>query len=335
MVSAAFFDKRTVLVKGEESAAIIKIDLSKWNSEGEKSEQSEQKAMSNLNGMKCDNFKQRPIAVMIAEDEEARPLSGISSADLVIEMPVVTGSITRMMALFVCEEPKEIGSIRSARHDFIALARGYDAILAHWGGSHLALRELEKRTLDNLDALPNYFDVFYRKKWVSAPHNGFTSMRRMLYGAQNLKYRLVSNFSGYTFIQREEGDKRGGKLKIEYRHPYDIEYEYNPATNSYYRWRGGREEIDRLTQLQIGVKNVAVLRTKSRQIEDGYNDVDVIGSGEAMVYRNGEEIKGFWTKKSESDVLRFIDENKQEIAFIPGAIWIEIIESDTAVAYKP
>ena len=117
---------------------------------------------------------------MIAGDEEARSLSGISFADIVVEMPVVTGSITRMLAIFVCEDPGEIGSVRSARHDFIPLAQGFDAILAHWGGSRLALGELNEKIMDNLDALPNYYEPFYRKVGVLAPHDGFTSRERML-----------------------------------------------------------------------------------------------------------------------------------------------------------
>ena len=141
---------------------------------------------------------------MIAGDEDARPLSGISFADIVVEMPVVTGSITRMLAIFVCEDPGEIGSVRSARHDFIPLAQGFDAILAHWGGSRLALGELNEKIMDNLDALPNYYETFYRKVGVLAPHDGFTSMERMVNASESLGYRMTTNFEGYSFLQKQQ-----------------------------------------------------------------------------------------------------------------------------------
>lgn len=284
----------------------------------------------------CATPERRPIAVMIAEDQEARPLSGIAFADIVIEMPVVTGSITRMMAIFTCEDPEEIGSIRSARHDFIPLAQGYDAIFAHWGGSQFALDELLRGKIDNLDAMPNYFDAFYRKKGVPAPHNGFTSTARILNAAEKLGYRLTAKFEGYKLINPKTPMANGqlSKLEINYRHPYNVWYEYSPATNSYLRWRGGEKEIDALTTEQVETKNVVVMRAKSRQIGEGYNDVDVLGTGEAVVYRNAEEIKGSWAKKAAEDALKFFDMRGEEIAFAPGKIWIEVVEPSTIVNYE-
>ena len=65
-------------------------------------------------------------------DPEARPLSGIGQADVIIEMPVTPNSVTRFMAVYQCQTPKEIGSVRSAREDFIPLAAGFNTIYAHW-----------------------------------------------------------------------------------------------------------------------------------------------------------------------------------------------------------
>jgi hypothetical protein len=279
---------------------------------------------------------------MLAEDREARPLSAVGMADLVIEMPVVTGSITRMLAFFTCEDPEEIGSVRSARHDFIPLAQGYDAIFVYWGGSHIALEELKKGKLDILDALPNYFDTFYRKDGVPAPHDGFTSMSRMLSAAEKLGYRTASKFAGYKFdvnsnftVSSDEvlGRMTGQKLEINYRYPYNVRYDYDAKTNSYLRWRGDSKEIDALNGEQVEVKNVAVMRAKSRQIGGGYNDVDTLGAGEAFIYRNGNEIKGIWQKKAEEDALRFFDEAGEEILFTPGKIWIEVVEPNTQITY--
>ena len=307
----------------------------------------------------CHNRERRPIAVMIAEDAEARPLFGIGLADIVIEMPVVTGSITRMMAIFVCEDPVEVGSVRSARHDFIPLALGYDAILAHWGGSHLALDEINKGVIDNLDAMPNYFETFYRKRGISAPHDGFTSMERMLNAAEKLGYRLTSEFEGYKFLAnqnfRPEGtrlaptqvgaakfapssDGASGRmtrsLEVGYKYPYNVRYEYDPTTNAYVRWRGGFRELDALNGEQVETKNVVVMRAVSRQIGGGYNDVDILGEGKAVVYRNGEALSGVWKKKSAKGMLRFYDENGEEISFVSGKIWIEVVEPSTVVVYK-
>ncbi len=297
---------------------------------------------SPITGLKCENYNRRPIAAMLAMDPITRPLSGIGAADLVIEMPVITGSITRLMAVYVCEEPEEIGSLRSSRHDFIPLAMGLDAIYAHWGGSHYALDKLNIGIMDNIDALKNPYNAFWQKSGIPMPHNGFTSMARLLNAAEKLGYRLTNKFEGYPHdkfsIPNSQFSKNSkGELTIGYGGSYRVFYEYNPETNSYLRWRNGIEETDELTGEQVEVQNVVIMRAVSRMIEPpDYNDVDIEGAGTAVVYRNGEEIKGIWKKqgKYQPTKLYFLDEKGKEIKFVPGKIWIEIVEPYQEVKWE-
>src|SRR5437867_1914787 len=99
------------------------------------------KKPSSIAGLDCDNSQRRPIAVMLESDIEGRPLTSIGQADLVIEMPVTPNGITRFMVVFQCQNPKEIGAIRSAREDFIPLATSFQSLYAHWGGEHGSLDE--------------------------------------------------------------------------------------------------------------------------------------------------------------------------------------------------
>jgi len=295
-----------------------------------------------ITGLVCENYNRRPIAVMLAMDPVTRPLSGIGAADLVIEMPVITGSITRLMAVYVCEDPKEIGSLRSARHDYIPLAMGLDAIYAHWGGSHYALDKLNAGIMDNIDALKNPYNAYWQKSGISMPHNGFSSMERLVNAAEKLGYRLINKFEGYPHdkfsIPNSQFSKNSkGELTIGYGGSYRVFYEYDSKTNSYLRWRGGREEIDELTGKQVEVQNVVIMRAVSRMIEPpDYNDVDVEGAGTAVVYRNGEEINGAWKKEGryQSTKLYFFDSKGKEIKFVPGKIWIEIVEPYQEVKWE-
>jgi len=122
----------------DDNTANIDVDNNKNNIKKEDSSI----PLNDITGIRCKNGDKRPYAIMLAADKAARPLSGVSEADVVVEMPVITDGITRYMAVFKCEEPKEIGSIRSARHDFITLAKSFDAIYAHWGGSYFAWKNL-------------------------------------------------------------------------------------------------------------------------------------------------------------------------------------------------
>lgn len=283
---------------------------------------------SPLNGLVCEHATARPIAVTLSGDKEARPLSGIGQADLVIEMPAVTGSITRYLAFFACNQVSEIGSVRSARHDHLPLAMGYGAILAHWGGSHFALEKLNANIMDNINALYLEGSVFYRKLGLYAPHNGFTSYERLQKYATGKNFNLTSTFEGNKFWDQENPTAGKGRLTIGYPGQFKVEYEYSSETNSYLRFKGGTRELDKNTNSQVAAKNVVVMFAASRQIEGQYNDMDIEGQGKAVIYQNGKEIKGRWSKdKSQlTSKLYFYTEDNQEIKFVPGQIWIQVVE---------
>lgn len=289
-----------------------------------------------LSGKRCENNNARPFAVMLAEDIAARPLSGIAAADLVVEMPVVKDSITRIMALYACEEPEAIGSVRSARDDFIPLAAGFDAIYAHWGGSSFALKELNGGVLDNLDALINPHNVFYRKKGVLAPHNGFTSYDRLLETASILGYRLETSFEGYP-REKEVADSPDGPttLSIGYPKPFDVSYIYSKEKGEYLRWRGSKPEIDALDGSQVAAEVLIVMKTNTRQLNADYNDVNVTGEGDALIFQNGRVVTARWRKAEfplESKLM-FLDDEGGEIPFVAGNIWLHITDTYTPILW--
>ncbi|MDD5589669.1 MAG: DUF3048 domain-containing protein [Candidatus Portnoybacteria bacterium] len=294
---------------------------------------------SPLSGLVCKNADRRPIAVMLSGDAVTRPLSGIGEADMVFEMAVTEGGITRLMAIFVCNEPTRLGSVRSARHDFIPLALGLDAVYAHWGGSHFALDKLKTGIIDNLDALPNPFNAFYRQSGIAAPHNGFTSTTRILAAIEKMDWRQETNFSGYPHLSNEEISSHGSEkmiLTVNYPSPFKVSYEYDPVVNSYFRYRDNLKEIDKNTGKQVEAKNVIIMRALSQPLEDQYNDVQVEGEGKAEFYLNGRFETGKWVKdrKDQKSKLFFYNEKDKEIKFVPGAVWIQIVGPEAKVGWQ-
>ena len=83
----------------------------------------------------------RPYAVVINNIKAALPHHGVSQADMIYEI-LAEGGITRCLAIFTdLADVEKLGSIRSARTYFIDLAKAYDAILVHAGGSGYAYDE--------------------------------------------------------------------------------------------------------------------------------------------------------------------------------------------------
>lgn len=308
---------------------------------------------SPISGLVCaipENKDRRPIAVMLAADKRVRPLSGIEEADIVYEMPVITNMITRLMAVFVCNSPREIGSIRSARHDYLTLAKGLDAVLAHWGGSHFALDMLKnKKTVPDLDAMKSGGGAFYRKAGISAPDNGFASYDGLYAEAAAKGYRMENQFSGFPHRNESPIDKRGsnGTLTVGFPGVFRVTYDYDAASNTYLRNWNGNADTDRATGKRIAPKNVVVVFAASRQIEGQYNDVDIEGSGLMYAYMEGREFKGTWEKSKDDCVLdndlvcvsssrmKFIKDNGQEIEFVPGQIWVEVLEPGQVLRWTP
>ena len=69
------------------------------------------------------------------------------------------------------------------------------------------------------------------------------------------------------------------------------------------------------------------MKTSSRVLNQDYISVNVTGEGEAVIYQNGIRTAGEWKKDpiQLSAKLYFYDGNGQEIKFVPGKIWVEIV----------
>ena len=80
---------------------------------------------------------QRPVAIMVDNDQRALPHFGISDCDVMYELMNSTANnrITRLMCLFKdWGSIEKVGSIRSIRPTNILLGQEWDAVLCHDGG---------------------------------------------------------------------------------------------------------------------------------------------------------------------------------------------------------
>jgi hypothetical protein len=309
--------------------------------------------VSPISGISCDNWNRRPIAVMQPADVPARPAAGFSDADMVIEMPVITATITRLMGVYVCGNPEELGSMRSARHDFVHLAKGLDAIFVHWGRSDIPEFKdlLNNGIIDNMncnnDAGKSAQQYCFRKEGMSrGVDSGYAKFAKLLEGAKDFGYRLENKFKGYPHQGEAPLDQRpkGGHLRVAFAGPFAVEYDYDRESNSYLRTWGNEPDTDRNNGKRHAPKNVVVMIAKSDQIEGQYNNVqlgdpwyDSADSGDAYYYLNGKQYRGTW-KKDKSDIaskLFFYDETGAEVKFVPGQIWVEILEPGQTLKWEP
>ena len=320
--------------------------------------------VSPISGLPCENWNRRPLAVMQPGDVTARPAAGFSEADMVIEMPVITSSVTRLMAVYICNTPPEVGSMRSARHDFIHLAKGLGAIFISWGRSEshsesdpvgLAKGILDRGEVENINCNGDAGKsanacgdnpCFRKEGMARGVDSGYSNPEKFLTCAKEFGYSLENKFSGYRHIAEAalESRPQGGHLRVAFAGPFAAEYDYDRGTNSYLRTWGNVPDVDRNNKNRNAPKNVIVVMAKSDQIEGQYNNVqlgdpwyDQTDSGDAFYYMNGQQYRGTW-KKDKSDIaskLAFFDESGNEVAFVPGQMWVEVLEPGQTLKWEP
>jgi hypothetical protein len=307
----------------------------------ENDEKEEEVPVGTLSGLPCEYYDRRPIAVMLAGDPINRPVSGFAKADMVFELPVLTSGVTRLAAVYQCGQPEDIGSVRSARHDYLFLVTGVDAILAHWGGSYHALNRIRAGEFQTISALANPHNAFFRKHHLPAPYNGFTTYERLWNALEQLGHRTTTEFEGYEFKDdaSEEERPEGGRLTIHWPGQFRVHYEYDPETNRYRRFWGGTLQVDGEDNSTVVAPSVvAIMRAQNRMAPGpgGYNDVAVEGEGALELYQDGQRITGTWHKdpRHKSDPVHFLDEEGNPIVLTRGQVWIMAVDPSISVTWE-
>ena len=296
---------------------------------------------SGLSGRECEDPDRRPIAAMLAGDPINRPMSGFSQADMVWELPVLVSNVTRLMAVYQCGHPTDIGSVRSARHDYLFLAAGIDAILSHWGGSYHALNRVTAGEFQTLNALVNPSGAFFRKNHLPAPYNGFTTYENLWTALQEAGYRTETEFKGYDFKDDAPVDERpaGGTLSVGWPGSFRVHYEYDPETNRYVRYWAGTRQVDAENDEVVAPSAVVVIRATNEFADGpgGYNDVGIQGTGTGTLFQDGGSTNITWSKSAVKfeDPMRFKDaETGREVTFTRGQVWIMTPSEDIPVTWE-
>ncbi len=352
VVAALIIGGSVYLVKKSRSGKVKQIDIN-GNKSAESSGPKNTGPVSPISGVSCADWNRRPFAVMQPSDTSARPLAGLSDADMVVEMPAVYGNITRLMSVYVCGNPEKIGSVRSSRHDYIPIAAGLDAIYVHWGGSHFALDKLKEGIIDDMncnnDGGKSAQKYCYREAKTGpmiADDTGYTRFADLQQGAKDFGYSMEDKFAGYPHQEGVAIDQRpvGGSLRVGYPHPWDEVFDYNKDANNYTRIWGGTVDTDRNNGKNITPTNIVVMVAQGAQMESQYANFQVGDpwyddgdSGTATFYMNGKETSGTWKKdKSKLDSkLTFYNPDGSEVKFVPGQIWVSIVDPGIGVKWTP
>ncbi|WP_440116277.1 DUF3048 domain-containing protein [Paenibacillus sp. QZ-Y1] len=288
-----------------------------------------------LTGLPVDErISRRPLAVMINNAPAARPQSGLSSADIIIEV-LAEGGITRFIAIFQSEGGVEtVGPVRSIRPYLIELGESYDGVLIHAGGSPAAYSILQRQQKQHMDEISNGGPYFWRSSDRKAPHNLYTSVDKLREGSDIKGYSRDSKSPVYTY--NEEGSTSGGETAEQFGvhyllDSYRVTYDYDEVSGRYMRLVNGKADQDVDNGDQIGAANIIVAGANHKVLDSvGRLSVNLEQGGDAMLFQKGKMIRGQWVKK-QGDIIRFVQKGS-EVALVPGKTFISIVPNQPEFA---
>lgn len=311
--------------------------------------------------------KHRPLGVMIENHSEARPQSGLSSADVIYEA-VAEGGISRFLSIFYCQDAGEVGPIRSARTYFLDFASEYGSnpLHVHVGGANTpgpanALGQIGDYEWEGINDM-NQFSIGFPTFWRDYDRLGHTaatehtmySTTQKLWDFAATKRKLtnvdkngISWSEGFVPYLFKDDAKLPDRPKTQSVHlefwtrdsNYFVDWAYDPVTNLYKRNNGGAASIDRNNNSQLNTKNLVVLSMIESNANDGYDSNAHLlyrtkGTGKASIFMDGVEVKGTWRKANRTSKTLLFDSTGNPIKFDRGIIWFEILPTDGILKVK-
>ena len=276
------------------------------------------------------NSNTRPFAVVVNNATVAvKVQQGLQKAYMVYEIPV-EGNMTRLLAFYKDIDDLKIGTIRSARHNFLDYVFEQDAIFVHWGWSHYAEDQIKQLNVESLNGL--YDTAFWRENPLNLAmeHTGYTSIQKARDLAKEKGFSLTSNKGlvlNYS-LQEVNLNDRGevaNRIYIPSSNVSNTSYEYDSDKKVYLRSVNGNKHLDYLTKEQYTAKNIIIQKINTRMASDNYYwELETVGSGEGMYITNGYATPIKWSKENRKAKTIYTYPNGEEVKLNDGNTYIQL-----------
>lgn len=280
--------------------------------------------------------------IVVENSPAARPQWGLSTPDVLVEYEV-EGGITRMLWLYANESrvPATVGPVRSARHDIVELAMGFDMLFIHCGGSSFALDLIgEHPELAQIEGL-QYYDCFERDttRDVSSEHRYCLLGDRLVSSVESLGFDMTADpAKAQPFLFTDVNAPRAlsgsvcTKADISFSASYNYTFNYNAQTGLYDCDINGSPRTDD-TGVQCAYSNVIILYVDMADMgtSSGHQDLLLENGGRGLYINGGacEEIT--WAKPAEGDMLKMYSASGAELALNCGSSYVGLVRSTQAV----
>ena len=282
------------------------------------------------------NSNNRPFAVTVNNTPVAvKVQTGLNKAFLVYEVPT-EGDTSRLMAVFKDLDEGVIGTVRSARHNFIDLAWESNAIYCAFGWSHYAEDELKAGAINYLQGIVG--DKGYWRENpenLASEHTVFSDIKYFKEGCERKGYSQTTDDPSSTIllhynvsdvdISQRDGAIAANEVYIPYGGSFNTKFVYDSENKIYNRFENGNPNIDYYTKEQFNTKNIIVQKITYNMCDDNYYwNLHTTEGGEGYFITNGYAVPIKWSKSGRKEKTKYTYLDGTEIEVSDGRTYIEI-----------
>jgi len=267
----------------------------------------------------------------VGNDRAARPHSGVSQAEIVMEDVMDAWWITRLTAVYLQQEPAQVGPLRSARPGNVEILQAFDGVLV-FSGASIGVNQLLAQGSYDLIHEGQEGDLFFRSSQRSSPHNLYTSVANVRQRLRDRGLERGIDLNGLAFSETAPTGQAVSRIDIPYPKTSTVAWTWDAGAGVYRRWVQGEAYTDLGTGQQVGCENVIILYARhweSNIVEDSRGSTSIgialKGGERAQIFRDGQMIEGFWWRQDAGRIFQFIDAQGNHIPLKPGHSWIQFV----------
>ena len=307
------------------SLAVIILSLT-GNTDLSKLPLAKQQAKNFFTGLAGEN--KQILVVKIDDTNAAHPQIGVESAD-VVYVEQVEGGLTRLAAIYTSKLPPLIGPIRSARISDIELLAQFGRVGFAYSGAQSKMRPvIAAANLENLSAERNPPSIYGKDPDRPGPVDMILKPDLLFERANaNPKIRIeTATASVFPFGDAPKGETNTAVAKVKWPSAkYELRWD---STNE--KWLIYFNEKPNMAangeHLYADTAIIQIVSITPSIYGDKFGEITpfskTIGSGKAVMLRDGFSYQIRWQRNLESDVTTWMSEDGGVANFKPGRTWI-------------
>jgi hypothetical protein len=263
----------------------------------------------------------RVLIVKIGNTLPERPATGLARADIVYLIPV-EGGLSRIMAVFSSHYPRVIGPVRSARQDDIDLLRQFGRPAFAWSGAQPQLVPVVEHSRI-ADLYAGTAAGYFRSVDRVEPYNLYATTRTLL---KEARHASVARDIGFRFGPPPPGGQPRRTESVSYP-AASFRFTWSPHRGRWMVRMDGSPAIGTGAG-QLSAPTVVIQRVVvglSRFLEQGPMmppDAKTVGSGTALVLRDGQEYHARWSRPTANGGTTFTTDSGRPMTFARGPVWV-------------